>query len=122
MAKEFITLWDRRRPRKYLSTDVKFSWQYIFGPQPGSEIFSEVKGRSKTVVSARSHGRLWDFGPKHLTPRDYIRRIRPQEAERMDELDAQIRKLQDERTALNTEAWNKGHVVSLAEMKRLAAE
>ena len=122
MAEEFITLWGRRRPRKYLSTDVKFSWQYIFGPQPGSEIFSEVKGRSKTVVSARSHGRLWDFGPKHLTPRDYIRRIRPQEAASLDELDAQISTLQAERKVLLTETWNKGHIIPLAEMKRLAAE
>ena len=113
MAEEFITR-------------VKSGRFVHYSPLPDPVEFTLApNGMSKDYVRLTSQeymGQAWTFGPGSEKPREHIRRIRPQEAERMDELDAQIRKLQDERTALNTEAWNKGHIVSLAEMKRLAAE
>ncbi len=118
MAKEFMTLYDRGRPRRYLPTDLGFRMARIYKQDPGS-IVSRVVGISKTDVTASAPGRQWTFAPGNtrLTPKKYVRRIRPQEATKLDALDDQIRDLNRKRSALWTEAFKKGHIVSLAEAR-----
>lgn len=52
--------------------------------------------------------------------RKFIRRIRPQELARLAEIDAQIAELERQRNSLVKEAWAKGHVVTLTEVKEKA--
>ena len=106
MAEEFIT--KTRKPSGIVYHPVDAT-EYILGAY------------GKPGVTVRTTGFNFDF-PTGTSPRDYFRRIRPQEAVRLDELDAQIKKLHSEKKALLAEAWKKSHIVSLAELKRLAAE
>lgn len=50
----------------------------------------------------------------------HLRRIRPQELERIQALDEEIRMLSRKRAALIREAFTRGHVVTLAEVKAKA--
>ena len=113
MAEEFITR-------------VKSGRFVHYSPLPDPVEFTLApNGMSKDYVRLTSQeymGQAWTFGPGSEKPREHIRRIRPQEAASLDELDAQISTLQAERKVLLTETWNKGHSIPLAEMKRLAAE
>ena len=104
MAEEFIT----RVGGKYHPADVT---EYYLGTQAGT----------KPGVTAKTTVGWFGFEPG-MSPRDYFRRIRPQEAVRLDELTAQIEALRSQQKAAQTEAWKKAHIVSLAELKRLAAE
>lgn len=48
--------------------------------------------------------------------KETIRRIRPQEAERLDEINRQIAELKEAREALLREAWSKAHAVTVKEI------
>lgn len=52
----------------------------------------------------------------------HLRRIRPQEASELDEIDRQLAALHALRRAKQVEAWRKGHVVTFKEIGEWAAE
>ena len=106
MAEEFIT----RVRGKCHPADVDELW-----------LGTAHKKTSTSSVTIRTTVGWFTFQPG-FPPRNYIRRIRPQEAGRLDELTAQIEALWRQKRAAQAEAWKKAHIVSLAELKRLAAE
>lgn len=73
----------------------------------------------------RIHLRAGKFGTLSIerapdAVKRHLRRLRPQEAERLDEIDADIERLQAERRELMATAWAKGHVITLKEITDMA--
>lgn len=52
--------------------------------------------------------------------RKHLRRLRPQEAAELDALDTKIRALRDERDGVLRRAWQRGHVMTVKEVREAA--
>ena len=52
--------------------------------------------------------------------KNFVRRLRPEEAAELDEIDGQLAELQARRRAVMEKAWQRGHVVTLTELREVA--
>ena len=120
---EFLIRTSRNRPIRQVEKLSAFYMQgktYIgkTGPFPtyqANGIYSHGKVEIWTKTDAVSSVPLTAEGVRAV-----VRRLRPQEAERLDALDAEEQRLRERRKELMAEAWAKGHVVTVAEVRALA--
>lgn len=61
-----------------------------------------------------------DGGVSYTNPERYIRRMHEQDAVRVDQLDAEIRRLQEQRQAFVAEAWKRGGRMTGEEITAIA--
>lgn len=109
------------RPRLVESFSAVYQELTKAGPDLGmfqTRVGTGKFNRSKITIHVQGYGCTTSATAEGI--KKVIRRLRPQERERIETIDAEIHRLQRERQTIVKEAWVKAHVVTVSEVKAIA--